>query len=325
MKLPRRHFLRLAAGAAALPAMTRFARAQTYPTRPVRLLVGFAAGGPTDISARLIGQGLSDRLGQSVVIENRPGAASNIAAEAVVKAPPDGYTLLQVTITNAINTTLYDNLNFNLLRDLAPVAGVNRAPGVMVVNLSSREKTVPEFIAYARANPGKINMATAGSGSGPDIYGALFRMMVGVDLVPIAYRGAAPALVDLMGGQVQVMFVPLSSAIELIRAGRLRPLAVTTGTRLEVLPDVPTISEFVSGYDASTWNGICAPRNTPPEIIARLNKEVNLTLADPQIRARIADLGSVPLTGSSDDFGKLIAEETERLAKVVKFAGMKPE
>ena len=325
MKLPRRDFLRLLGSAAALPAVARIARADTYPSRPVHIIVGYAPGGPTDIVARLMGQWLSERLGQQFVIENRPGAGSNIGAETVVKANPDGYTLFEITISNAINASLYSNLNFDVVHDLAPVAGHVRTPGVMEVTQAFPAKTLPEFIAYAKANPGKVNMATAGSGSGPDIYGALFKMMAGVDLVPIAYRGSGPAKIDLISGQVQVLFDPLASSIELIKANKVRPLAVTTATRLDVLPDVPAIADSVPGYDATTWNGFVAPRNTPSEIIDKLNREINAALADPKMKAKIAEFSGIPLSGSPSDFARLIADETEKLAKVVKFAGMRPE
>jgi tripartite-type tricarboxylate transporter receptor subunit TctC len=325
VKLPRRRFLHLAAGAAALPAVSRTARADTYPSRPVRIIVGYAVGGPTDLVARLMGQSLSERFGQRFIIENRPGAGSNIAAETVVRAAPDGYTLLELTNASAVNVTLYKNLNFNLIHDVTPVAGIVRTPGVLEVNPSVPVKSVPEFIAYAKANPGKVNMATAGSGSAADIDGALFKMMAGVDLVTVAYRGAAPALIDLIGGQVQVMFDPLSSSIEHIKAGRLRPLAVTTATRLDVLPDIPTVGDFVPGYEASSWNGIAAPKNTPAEIVDKLNKEINAALADSKMKARLAEFGGIVLAGSSADFGRLIADETEKWAKVIKYSGMKPD
>ena len=321
----RRQFLHLAAGAAALPAVSRIARAQTYPTRPVRIIVGFPPGGAADIAARLMGQWLSERLGQPFVIENRPGAGSNIATEAVVRAPADGYTLLLVSTSNAINATLYDKLNFNFIRDIAPVAGIIRVPHVMEVNPSVPAKTVPEFIAYAKANPGKINMASAGIGAAPHVSGELFKMMTGVDMVHVPYRGAAPALTDLLGGQVQVMFDTMPSSIEYIRAGKLRALAVTTATRSEALPDIPTVGDFVPGYEASAWYGVGAPKNTPAEIVDKLNKEINAGLADPKMKARLADLGGTVLAGSPADFGKLIADETEKWAKVVKFAGIKPE
>ncbi len=325
MKLPRRKFLRLVAGAAALPTVSRVARAQTYPARPVRIVVGFAPSGATDIMARLIGQWLSERLGQQFVIENRPGAGSNIGTEAVVNAPPDGYTLLVATSVNAINATLYDKLSFNLIRDIAPVASIHREPFLVEVNPSVPVKTVPELIAYAKANPANINMASAGIGSGNHIAGELFKMMTGVTLVHVPYRGAGPALVDLLGGQVQVMFATMSSSIEYVRAGKLHALAVTTATRSPALPDTRTVADFVPGYEASFWTGIGAPKDTPAEIIDKLNTEINAALADPKMKARLADLGSTPLPGLPADFGKLIADETEKLAKVVKFAGLRPE
>jgi tripartite-type tricarboxylate transporter receptor subunit TctC len=325
MKLPRRKFLHLAAGAAALPFAPHVARAQAYPTRPVRLIVGFAPGGATDIMARLMGQSLSERLGQQFVIENRPGAASNVGTEAVVNAAPDGYTLLLVTSVNAINATLYEKLNFNLIRDVAPVASTHREPFVMEANPSVPVKTVAEFIAHAKANPGKINMASAGIGSGNHISGELFKMMTGVNLVHVPYRGGGPALVDLLGGQVQVMFATMSSSIEYVRAGKLRALAVTTATRSPVLPDIPTVAEFVPGYESSFWTGVGAPKNTPADIVEKLNKEINVALADPKMRARLADLGGTPLPGSPAQFGKLIVDETEKWGKVIKFAGIKPQ
>jgi tripartite-type tricarboxylate transporter receptor subunit TctC len=325
MKLPRRTFLHLAAGAAALPAVSRIARAQEYPTKPVRIIVGFAPGGGADIAARLIGQWLSERLGQSFVIENRPGAGSNIATEAVVRAPSDGYTLLLVSAPAAINATLYEKLSFNFIRDIAPVASISHVPHVMVVHPSFPAKTVPEFIAYAKANAGKINMASAGNGSTPHVAGELFKMMAGVNLIHVPYRSAGPALTDLLGGQVQVMFDNMASSIEHIRAGKLRPLAVTTTMRSETLPDVPTVSEFVPGYEVSNWFGVGAPKATPAEILDRLNKEINASLADPKLRARLADLGGTPLVGSPADFGKLIATETEKWAKVIRAANIKPD
>jgi len=325
MKLPRRKFLRLAAGAAALPALPRVASALDYPTRPVHLLVGFAAGGPLDTSARLIGQWLSERLGQPFVIENRPGAGSNLATEIVARAPPDGYTLLEASAANAWNAALYDNLSFNFIRDIALVAGVRRAAGVMEVNPSVPVRTVPEFIAYAKANPGKINMATGGAGSAPHLYGELFKMMAGVDLVTVNYRGSAPALPDLIAGQVQVMFDVVISSIGHIRAGKLRPLGVTTAGRLEVLPDVPSISDYLPGYEASSWDGIGAPANTPPEIVGILNKQVNAALADPTFKARLADLGAEPFAGSPAEFGKFIVDYTEKWGKVIRAAGIKAE
>jgi tripartite-type tricarboxylate transporter receptor subunit TctC len=325
MKLPRRKFLHLAAGAAALPALPRVASALDYPTRPVHLLVGFAAGGPLDTSARLIGQWLSEHLGQPFVIENRTGAGSNLATEIVARAPPDGYTLLEASAANAWNAALYDNLSFNFIRDIALVAGVRRAAGVMEVNPSVPVRTVPEFITYAKANPGKINMATGGAGSAPHLYGELFKMMAGVDLVTVNYRGSAPALPDLIAGQVQVMFDVVISSIGHIRAGKLRPLGVTTTTRLEVLPDVPPISDFLPGYEASSWDGIGAPANTPLEIVGILNKQVNAALADPTFKARLADLGAEPFAGSPAEFGKFIVDYTEKWGKVIRAAGIKAE
>jgi tripartite-type tricarboxylate transporter receptor subunit TctC len=325
VKLLRRQFLQLTVGAAALSAVARIARAQAYPTRPVRIIVGFAPGGATDIMARLMGQSLSERLGQQFVIENRPGAASNVGTEAVVNAAPDGYTLLVVTSVNAINATLYEKLNFNLIRDLAPVASTHREPFVMEANPSVPVKTVAEFIAHAKAKPGKINMASAGIGSGNHISGELFKMMTGVNLVHVPYRGGGPALIDLLGGQVQVMFATMSSSIEYVRAGKLRALAVTTATRSPVLPDIPTMAEFVPGYESSFWTGVSAPKKTPAEIVDKLNKEINAALADPKFKARLADLGGTALSGSPVDFGKFIADETEKWGKVVKFAGIKAE
>jgi tripartite-type tricarboxylate transporter receptor subunit TctC len=324
MKLHRRHFLRLAAGAAALPAASRYAWAQTYPTRPVSWIVPFPPGGTTDILARLMGQWLSVRLGQPFIIDNRAGAGSNIGTEAVVRAPPDGYTLLLVGPPSAINATLYDKLNFNFIRDIAPVAGIISGPNVMVVHPSVPAKTVPEFIAYARSNPGKINMASSGNGTSPHVAGELFKMMAGVDVVHVPYRGAAPALTDLLGGQVQAMFASMPASIEYIRAGKLRALAVTTGTRSAALPDIPTVDDFVPGYEASTWYGVGVPKNTPAEVIDKLNKEINAALADPKIKARLADLGGTVLPGTPADFGKLVAQETDKWAKVVKFSGSKP-
>jgi tripartite-type tricarboxylate transporter receptor subunit TctC len=289
------------------------------------LLVGYAAGGPADIVARLTAQWLSDRLGQQVVVENRVGAASNIAAEAVVRSPPDGYTLLYVTISNAVNATLYDKLSFDLMRDLVPIASITRSPGVLAVNPAFPARTVPEFIAYAKANPGKINMASAGPGSAPHLYTELFKMMTGVDLVQVHYRGSGPALPDLISGQVDAMFDPIASSISHIRAGTVRPLAVTTATRLEVLPDVPTVGDFVPGYEASGWYGIAAPKNTPAEIVARLNSEVNAALADPRVKASFADVGTAVLPGSPADFGKLLADDTEKWGKVIRAANIKVE
>jgi tripartite-type tricarboxylate transporter receptor subunit TctC len=325
MKHSRRRFLHLAAGASALPAVSRIARAQSYPTRPVRMIVPFAPGGTTDVLARLMGQWLSERLGQQLIIENRPGAGGNIGTETVVRAPADGYTLLMVSITAAVNATLYDNLNFNFIRDIAPLASIMRVPNVMEVHPSVTARTVPEFIAYAKANPGKINMASVGNGSSPHVFGELFKAMTGIDMVHVPYRGGAPALTDLLGGQVQVMFDNVTNSIEYIRAGRLRPLAVTTASRSEALPDIPTIGEFVPGYEASAWFGVGAPKSTPAEIIDKLNKEVNAALADAKVRARLADLGSVPMPMTPAEFGKFIGDETEKWGKVVKFAGIKAE
>ena len=325
MKLPRRTFLHLAAGAAALPAVSRFARAQAYPTRPVRIIVGQAAGSGSDTAARLIGQWLSERLGQQFIIDNRPGAAGNIATEAVVRALPDGHTLLLVNAGNAINATLYDKLNFNFIRDIAPVAGIFRVPQVMEVNPSVPVKTVSEFIAYAKANPGKVNMASAGIGSVHHVAGELFKFMTGVDMVHVPYRGTTPALTDLLAGQAQVMFDVTPSSTPHIRAGKLRALAVTTSTRADVLPEIPIMGDFVPGYEASAWLGFGAPKDTPGAIIGMLNREVNAGLADPAIKTRIADLGGTVLAISPAEFGKLIADETEKWAKVVKFANIKPE
>jgi tripartite-type tricarboxylate transporter receptor subunit TctC len=325
MKLPRRQFLHLAAGAAALPAMARSAWAQAYPSKPVHLIVPFPAGGAVDITARLIGQWLSERLGEQFIIETRPGAGGNIGTEAVVHAPPDGYTLLMVDASVAINATLYDKLNFNFLRDIVPVASINRVPLVMEVTPSFPAKTVPEFMAYAKANPGKINIASSGNGTPPHVAGELFKMMTGVDMVHVPYRGAAPATADLLGGQVQVFFTGVANSVEYIKTGKLRALAVTTATRLQALPDIPTVSEFVPGYEASTWYGVGAPKKTPTEIISRLNKEINASLADPKLQARLADLGTTALAGSPADFSKLIADETEKWGKVIRAAGIKAE
>jgi tripartite-type tricarboxylate transporter receptor subunit TctC len=325
MKLSRRRCLRLAVGAIALPAVSRVASAQTYPTRPVRLIIGYPPGGSADITARLMGQWLSERLGQPFVIESRPGAGTNIATEAVVHAPPDGYTLLLVAPANAINASLYDKLNYNFIRDIAPVAGLIRFPNVMVVNPSVPAKTVPEFIAYAKANPGKLNMASSGNGSTIHVSGELFKMMTGVNMVHVPYRGGAPALIDMISGQVQVMFDNVPTSIEFIRAGKLRPLAVTTATRSEVLPDIPTVGDFVPGYEASAWYGVGVPKGTPAEIVDKLNKEITAILAEPKNKARLAELGASLLAGSAADFGKLVAEETEKWAKVVKFSGAKPD
>jgi tripartite-type tricarboxylate transporter receptor subunit TctC len=323
MKLPRRKFLHLAVSAAALPAMQRFALAQAYPTRPVRLVVGFPPGGVADLYARLIGQWLSERLGQPFIIENRAGAGSNLGTEAVVRAPPDGYTLLQATAANAWNATLYDNLNFNFIRDIAPVASIYRAPAVLVVHPSFSAKSVPALIAYANANPGKINMASGGVGSAQHVYGELFKMMAGVDMLHVPYRGGGPALADLLAGQVPLMFDTLATSIEHIRAGKLLALAVTSATRSEVLPDIPTVGDFVPGYEGIGWQGVGAPRNTPAEIIDKLNKEVNAGLADPRMKARIADLGGTVFASSPADFGTFIADYTEKWAKVIRAANIK--
>jgi tripartite-type tricarboxylate transporter receptor subunit TctC len=325
MKFPRRQFLRLATGAAVLPTVSRIARAQTYPSRPVRYIVGFPAGSGSDIAARLMAQWLSERLGQPFVVENRPGAGSNLGTEAVVRAPADGYTLLLFTTAAAINATLYDRLNFNFIQDIAPVASMVRGPLVMEVNPSVPAKTVPEFIAYAKANPGKLNMASAGNGTAAHVAGELFKMMAGVDLVHVPYRGSPSALTDLFGGQVQVMFDSISSSSEHIRAGKLRPLAVTTATLAEALPDIPTMGAFVPGYEASQWYGIGAPKSTPVEIVGKLSKEINAGLADPRMQARVADLGYTVFASSPADVGKFITAETEKWGKVVKFAGIKPE
>ena len=325
MKLPRRKFLLMAAGAAALPAASRIARAQAYPSRPARIVVPFAAGGATDIIARLIGQWLSERLGQQFVIENRPGAGSNIGTEVVVNAPPDGYTLLLVGASSAINATLYEKLSFNFLRDIAPVSGIISIPFIMAVNPSFPAKTVFEFIANARANPGKVNMASGGNGTAGHLSGELFKMMAGINMVHVPYRGEAPALTDMLGGQVQAMFGTMPASIEYVRAGKLRPLAVTSARRSELLPDLPTVGDFVPGYETSALQGVGAPRNTPAEIINKLNKEINAGLADPKIKTRVADMGGTVLAGSPADFGKLIADETEKWGKVVKFSGAKPD
>ena len=322
MQVPRRQFLQLSAGAAAL-AVSRFAWAQAYPSRPVRLIVPFPPGGGAEISARLIGQWLSERLGQPFIIDNRPGAGTNIGTEAVVRAPPDGHTLLLVNAANAINATLYDKLSFNFIRDIAPVDGIMRVPSVMVVHPSLPAKSVPELIAYAKADPGKLSMASGGIGSGSHVAGELFNMMAGVNMVHVPYRGVAPALTDLLGGQVQVMAASSAASIEYIRSSKLRALAVTGPTRTDVLPDIPSVGEFLPGYEASGWFGVGAPRNTPGEIIDRLNNEINAGLADPKIKARFADLGGTVLGGSAADFGKFVADETEKWSKVVKFAGAK--
>jgi tripartite-type tricarboxylate transporter receptor subunit TctC len=325
MKLPRRKFLHLALGAAALPAVSRFARAQTYPARPVRLIVGFPAGGGADTLARLTAQWLSERLGQPFIVENRPGAGTNIATEAVVHAPADGHTLLLVGPSNATNATLFERLNFNFIRDIAPVAGIARVAFVLLVNPSLPAKTFLEFLAYAKANPAKVNMASSGSGTASHIAGELFKMMAGVNMLHVPYRGDVPAITDLLGGQVQVYFGTLSGSIEYIRTGKLRALAVTTATRSEMLPDVPTVGESVPGYEASTWSGVGAPKGTPIEIVDKLNNEINAALANPKFKARLADLGVTTLALTPADFGKLIADETEKWGKVIRSANIKAE
>jgi tripartite-type tricarboxylate transporter receptor subunit TctC len=325
MNLHRRKFLELAGAVAASPALLRRAAAEDYPARPVRIVAGFAAGGGVDITARLIGQWLADRLGQSVVVDNRPGAGGNIGTEAVVNAAADGYTLLLATVPNAVNASLYERLNFVFLRDIAPVAGIIRVPMVILLNPSVPATTVPEFIGYAKANPGKVNMASAGNGSAPHMAGELFKMMAGVNMAHVPYRGEAPALTDMLGGHVQAMFGTMPASIEHVRAGKLRPLAVTSARRSELLPDLPTVGDFVPGYETSAWQGIGAPKNTPAEIINKLNKEINAGLADPKIKTRVADMGGTVLAGSPADFGKLIADETEKWGKVVKFSGAKPD
>jgi tripartite-type tricarboxylate transporter receptor subunit TctC len=322
MKLIRRRFLYLAGAAIAAP---RLAWSQSYPSRPMHMVVGFAAGGGADIIARLIGQALSERLGQQIIVDNRPGAATNIGTEVVAKAAPDGYTLLLANSPNTINATLYDNLSFDFIRDIAPVASIGRVPLVMVVNPALPAKTVPEFIAYAKANPGKVNMGSGGNGAPDHMSGELFKAMAGVGILHVPYRGVAPALTDLLGGQVQVIFGTMPAVIEFVRSGKLRALAVTTAARSEALPDVPSIGEFVPGYEASQWYGIGAPKNTPAEVIERLNKETNAALADPKMKARLAELGASVLSGSPADFGKLIVAETEKWAKVVKISGVKPD
>ena len=325
MSLPRRRFLHLASGAIALPAVSRIARAQAYPTRPVHIVVGLPPGGNQDLIARLIAPWLSERLGQQIVIDNHPSASNNVAAEAVIRSPPDGYTLLLVGSYNAINASLYDKLGFDFMRDTAPVASLIRAPSVLLVNPSVPARTVPEFIAYAKANPGKLKMASAGSGTPPHIAGELFKMMTGVNMLHVPYRGGGPALVDLLGGQVQVLFGSMAASIQHVRAGKLRALAVTTVERSAALPDIPTVASFVPGYEASTFFGLSAPRATPPEIVERLNCEINAMLVDPVAKARLADLGGEVLALSPADFGKLIADETEKWAKVIQAANIKPE
>jgi tripartite-type tricarboxylate transporter receptor subunit TctC len=323
--LGRRQFLHLAASGAALPVAARIARAQTYPTRPVRLIVAYAPGGATDIIARLTGQSLSERIGQPFIIENRPGAGTNLGTEAVVRAPADGYTLLLVSAANATNATLYNKLNFDFIRDIAPVAGITRVPNVMQVHPSVQAKTVLEFISLAKANPGRINMASSGNGSADHLAGELFKMMAGVDMVHVPYRGAGPAIIDLLAGQVQVFFGAMASSLEYIKAGKLRALGVGTASRWDGVLDIPTIGDFVPGYTASAWYGIGAPRGTPAEIIEKLNKETRAGLAVPAMRARLADLGGAVLTGSPAEFNKLIADETEKWGKVIRAANIKPD
>ena len=325
LKFPRRNLLQLMAGAASLPAVARFARAETYPSRPVRIVVGFAPGGPNDIAARIIGQWLSDRLGQPFIIDNRPGASGNIATETVVKAAPDGYTLLIIPLSSTVNATLYKNLPFVFLRDIAPIATISRNIFVMEVHPSMPVKTGPEFIAYAKANPGKINWASPGSGTGPNMAAELFKMMTGITMVHVPYRGSGPMVADLIGGQVQFAFDGISSSVEQIRAGRLRALGVSPAARTDALPDVPTVSEFLPGYEASGWTGIGAPRGTPAEVVEILNREVRAGLADPKINARLADLGNVAYAMSAGEFGTLLASETQKWGKVVVSAGLKPE
>jgi len=325
MKLPRRRFLRLAAGAAALPAVSSMAWAQAYPARPVRIIHGFAPGGGADIIARLIGQWLSERLGQPFAAESRPGNVTNLATEAVVRAPADGYTLLLATSPNATNATLYPNLNFNFIRDIAPIASIGRIASIMEVNLSFLATTVDEFIAYAKANPGKISYGSDGNGTTSHMSGELFKLMTGVNMVHVPYRSAPPALADLIVGQVQVMFDPIARSIESVRAGKLRPLAVTTSVRSPMLPEVPAVSDFLPDYESSAWFGFAAPTGTPVEVVDRLNTEINAALADPNVRARLADLGVAVTAGSPADFGKFIADETEKWGKVVRFANIKVE
>ena len=325
MKFPRRRFLHLAAGVVALPFASHVARAQAYPTRPVRWIVGAPAGGALDIVARLMGQWMSERLGQPFVIENRPGGGSNVATEAVVRAPPDGYTLLTVGLAHAVNATLYDKLNFNVVRDIAPIAPISREPCVLAVNSSVLAKSVPEFIAYAKNNPGKINMASSGIGTTQHVAGELFKVMAGVNLIHVPYRGNAPALTDLIGGQIEVLFPSLGSAIEYVKAGQLRALAVTGARRSDAVPDLPTVAETLPGYQASSFYGIGAPRNTPAEVVEVLNNAVNAGLADPKLNARLTELGYVPIPGQPATFGKLIAEETEKWGKVIRFTGIKSQ
>lgn len=325
MRILRRRFLSLVTGAAALPSFMSPLWADAYPTRPVRIIINDAPGGAPDVAARLISEWLSERLGQPFIVENRPGGGGNIGTQAVVRATPDGYTLLLVGTTTAINATIYKNLNFNVVHDIAPVAGIVRVPLIMVVNPSFPSKSVPEFISYAKANPGKLNMASAGNGTGPHVAGELFKMMAGIDMVHVPYRGGPPALTAVLGGQADVYFVASSSSIQFIKAGKLSPLAVTTATRWQSLPNVPTVSEFVPGYEASVWFGVGAPQGTPTDIVMKLNDEINAGLSDTKVAARFTDIGGTVMIGSSADFGKLIADETEKWAKVVTFSGAKPD
>ena len=325
MTLRRRHVLQLAAGAVALPAISRVAWAQTYPSKPVRILVGFGAGGAPDILARLVGQWLSEQLGQAFVVENRPGASGNLATEAVVKAPPDGNLLLLVSLSNAVNASLYSKLNFDFAKDVAPVAGISRDPNVVVVNPAFPAKTLPEFIAYAKANPGKINMASPGIGTSPHMAGELFNYMAGIKMTHVAYRASPPAITDLLAGQVQVYFSPISAGVTYVKSGKLRPLAVTTATRADALPDIPPVADFVPGYDVSAWYGIGAPKNTPAAIVDKLNKTINAGLADPKMKQKFAALGSQPFIATPAEFGKFMVAEAEKWAKVVKFAGIKAD
>jgi tripartite-type tricarboxylate transporter receptor subunit TctC len=325
MKHSRRQFLHLITGVATLPLLTRIATAQSYPTRPVRIVAAFAAGGGVDITARLIGQWLSDRFGQSFVVENRPGAGGNIGTEAVINAAPDGQTLLLATVPNAVNTSLYEKLNFNFIRDTAPIGGIIRVPMVVLVHPSVPAKTIPELIAYAKANPGKVNMASAGTGSAPHMAGELFNFMAGVNMIHVPYRGQGPALSDLLGGQVQVYFATTPGTSDFVRTGKLRALALTSPTRAEGFSDLPQVGDFVPGYEASQWYGMSAPKNTPTAVIDKLNGEINAALTDPAMKAKFAEIGGEPLAGSPADFGRLVAEETDKWAKVVKFTGLKPE
>jgi tripartite-type tricarboxylate transporter receptor subunit TctC len=325
MKIRRRSFFRLTAGAAALPALPRFARAETYPSRPIHLIIGYPPGGSADMTARLFGQWLSERLGQQFVVESRPGAGTNIATEAVIRAPADGYTLLLAAPANATNPALFAKLNFDFIRDSTPVAGLIRFPDVVVVNLSLPIHTIPELIAYAKANPGKLNYASSGVGSTLHVAGELFKMMTGADIVHVSYRGGAPALIDLMSGRVQLMFDNVPTSLQFIKAGKLRPLAVTSAERAAVLPELPVVADFVPGYEASAWYGLAAPKGTPSAIVEKLNREVNAILAQPDVKAQLADLGASLLPGSTGDFGRLIVDETAKWGKVIRFAGIKPE